>query len=117
MRYGVKVPKKSEAYYADKDIEMVRKKYKGKLPPFGVLSKEAQETLFKEHKDLRTKGTTVMFKHKPAVVQGSNDKGVFLKYIPKDYLDSKETKTFFVPNQEYHDNTTLHFFNRSKIML
>ena len=115
MRYGIKVPKKSERYYENKDLDTIRKKYKGKLPPYSVISREAQQHAFNEHKALRTKGTIVSYKGKTAVVIKANNKGVFLQPLDKDYLDSPNEKPIFVKNEDYVPNVMFHPFNRIRM--
>lgn len=109
MAFNVDLKKEKKA--EQQDYKILRKKYKGKLPPFGVISRVGQETAFKEHAQLRTKGTLISYKGNVGVVKSSNKKGVLIQPIDDNFLESK-AKPFFVKYEDYIPNVVYHPFNR-----
>jgi hypothetical protein len=102
MAYNIsKKFKKSNDYYSDLEIQELRKKYRGKTPPFEEISRVGTRRVSEVPLMIHQKGTFVEYKNKYGIVKKSTDKGIYIQLIKEDkdgfgYL-SKET--IFVPEK------------------
>ena len=90
----------------EKEMQVIRRKYKGKLPPLTVLTRTGTRRIFKFPTRTHKVGKIVNYKGKLAVVRKVTSRGVHLQEIKINkkggLLDSKPSKKIkFIPEKEY----------------
>jgi hypothetical protein len=92
-----------KGYWEDRKIEEINKRKKGKLPPYKVIVRTADENVTGATERIHTKGQMVMYKdNKLAIVRHVTQKGVWVEQFEgDDVIDSTKTKLYFIPEEEY----------------
>ena len=86
---------------SQKNYEIAREKYKGRLPPFRVVSKLATHKVTGQEGLMYKEGSVVAYKDKIAVVDKVDKNCVYLIEIREDEIDEKGQNRFFVNNEDY----------------
>lgn len=105
MAYKIKhKPKEIPAsYWTQEEEEIIRKKYKGKIPPFKVFSREGTRIVLGIPKRLHKKGELVYYKDEIARVHSVSKKGIYLqKFSKADGLAVPTNKLIFVPEKDLY---------------
>lgn len=88
--------------WKERELMQIRKKYKGKIPPFKVISREGTRLFLKVPSKIHKKGAIVTYKNRPAIVKKVTRKGVHLQRFKKtNGLTSPEKKITYVPHKTY----------------
>lgn len=104
MAYPIpkKSKQKSNSYYSDLEIQELRKKYHGKIPPFEELSRVGTRRVAEVPLIIHQKGTVIEYNDKYGIVKNYSDKGIYIQLIKndKDGIGYLSKEIIFVPESK-----------------
>lgn len=119
MAYKQKVKHRKEipnSYWKEEEIARIRKKYKGKVPPFSVISKEGTRMVLGIPKRIHEKGELVYYKNEVARVHSVSKKGIFLqKFSKAEGLAIPTKKLMFVSEKDLDEGKVYPVFTNIPI--
>jgi hypothetical protein len=103
MTYSIKSKKeKNIDSYNEKELALLRKKYKGKLPPLIELYRESARLIYKVPERTHKKGNLVQFQEQPAIIDKVTKNGIYVR--PVQTIDKPVSrKTYYISNEEVRE--------------
>jgi hypothetical protein len=123
MAYKVKkkrAKKLKPEYFRERDIASIRKKYKGKVPPYKVLAKTGIKRTEGFYKRVYEKGRVIKYKDKIARVEKVTRQGIHIRIIKKDkqgFPTKPSKKLKFVSVEEVRKGNVRPFFTRLPLLI
>lgn len=102
MSYKLKHKKQKEipeSYYNDLEIQELRKRYKGHVPPISEVMRVGTRRTLHVEKLVHRKGHTVQYKDGLAIVKKVEKKGLYIQTFKKDKdgFSTPSGKSIFIP--------------------
>jgi hypothetical protein len=97
MAYKIKQKKD----YSERDIEVLREKYKGHLPPISQIYRASARRRLHIQERLHIKGTFIEYKDKVGRIEKVTDKGIYVKLLRKsDGIAYPEKRLTFISQKK-----------------
>lgn len=102
-------------FFREKEIQLLREKHKGKLPPFNEITRTGLRRVSGIHSRIYKKGRIVQYKGRLAEVEKVSTRGITLRPFSKPKKTGIATplkKTVFVSVKDVEAGKVYPFFNR-----
>ncbi len=102
-------------FFREKEIQVLRKRHKGKIPPFTELTRTGLRRVSGIHSRIYKKGRVVQYKGRLAEVKKVSTRGITLQLFSKPKKTGLATltkKEVFVSVKEVESGKVYPFFNR-----
>jgi hypothetical protein len=116
MAYKIKNFKKiPKNYFEERELANVRKKYKGKVPPFRVLAREGTREAFAIQESVHTKGEFVQYRGELGRVEKVEKTGIWLNLFKKDnkgIINNARTERVFVKEKDVEAGKVYPYYSK-----
>lgn len=121
MPYKIKKRKKrpTPEYFKQREIEYLRKKYKGKVPPLSVSARTGTRSVAGIHENIYKKGKIVEYKNNFAQVEKVTKQGIHIRTFKrgKDGFYTPTKKVKFLSVKEVGKGKVYPFFTSFPLVL
>jgi hypothetical protein len=99
MTYKIKSKKIPKGYFEEKEIERLRKKYKGKLPPFTTITRAGTRYVAGIQKKVHREGSMILYKDKIARIDRVTEKGIWITPFKTNGITTPTKEIIFIPEK------------------